>query len=61
MITTEKGVALDFDSVSRDSKNLSRQMYTWGQQGEADIKDGVFHAFVATKEGYTHAAEYFSF
>jgi hypothetical protein len=40
IITTEKGVAIDFDSVSRDSKAQSKELYTWGQGEAADVKDG---------------------
>jgi hypothetical protein len=39
IITTEKGVAIDFDSVSRDSKAQSKELYTWGQSEAEDIKD----------------------
>lgn len=40
IITTEKGVAIDFDSVSKDSKTQSKELYTWGQAEAEDIKDG---------------------
>jgi len=39
IITVEKGVALDFDSVSRDAKSQSKELYTWGQNDDEDIKD----------------------
>ncbi|KAI0936583.1 hypothetical protein AcW1_000782 [Taiwanofungus camphoratus] len=39
IITTEKGVAIDLDSLSRDTHAHSKEMYTWGQNEEADIKD----------------------
>ncbi|KAL0580391.1 lipid-binding protein [Marasmius crinis-equi] len=39
IITTEKGVAIDFDSVSRDSKAQSKELYTWGQNELDDLKD----------------------
>lgn len=39
IITTEKGVAIDFDSVSRDSKAQSKELYTWGQSELEDLKD----------------------
>ncbi|KAJ7706109.1 Eisosome component PIL1-domain-containing protein [Mycena rosella] len=39
IITIEKGVAIDFDSLSRDAKAQSKELYTWGQAEEADIKD----------------------
>jgi hypothetical protein len=40
MITTGKGVAIDFDSVSRDGKAHSKELYMWGQEEDVDIKDG---------------------
>jgi hypothetical protein len=39
IITSGKGVALDFDSVSRDAKAQSKELYTWGQGEGADVKD----------------------
>ncbi|KAF7967005.1 hypothetical protein HWV62_36272 [Athelia sp. TMB] len=39
IITTEKGVAIDFDSLSRDSKTQSKELYTWGQTEADDLKD----------------------
>jgi len=39
IITTEKGVAFDFDSISRDSKTQSKELYTWGQGEAQDLKD----------------------
>ncbi|KAF9270278.1 hypothetical protein L218DRAFT_888725 [Marasmius fiardii PR-910] len=39
IITTEKGVAIDFDSVSRDSKAQSKELYLWGQNELDDLKD----------------------
>ncbi|KAJ7487670.1 Eisosome component PIL1-domain-containing protein [Mycena galericulata] len=39
IITVEKGVALDFDSLARDAKAQSKELYTWGQSEDADIKD----------------------
>jgi hypothetical protein len=41
IITTEKGIAIDFDGVSRDSKTQSKELYTWGQGEAADLKDGM--------------------
>ena len=41
IITTEKGVAIDFDSLSRDSKTQSKELYTWGQTEADDLKDGT--------------------
>jgi hypothetical protein len=43
IITSEKGVAIDFDSVSRDAKSQSKELYTWGQTEDDDLKDGAFH------------------
>ena len=40
VITTEKGVALDLDSLARDAKAQSKELYTWGQAEGADLKDG---------------------
>ncbi|KZP31290.1 hypothetical protein FIBSPDRAFT_916934 [Athelia psychrophila] len=39
IITTEKGVAIDFDSLSRNSKTQSKELYTWGQGESDDLKD----------------------
>ncbi|GBE77882.1 Eisosome component PIL1-domain-containing protein [Sparassis latifolia] len=39
VITTAKGVAIDFDSYSRDSLAHSKELYTWSQQEDADIRD----------------------
>ncbi|KAH8120425.1 Eisosome component PIL1-domain-containing protein [Phellopilus nigrolimitatus] len=39
IITTQKGVALDFNSVAKDAKSQSKELYMWGQHGDADIKD----------------------
>ncbi|KAJ6610062.1 Eisosome component PIL1-domain-containing protein [Mycena sp. CBHHK59/15] len=39
IITVEKGVALDLDSLSRDAKAQSKELYTWGQGEDPDIKD----------------------
>ncbi|EIW86656.1 hypothetical protein CONPUDRAFT_45222 [Coniophora puteana RWD-64-598 SS2] len=39
IITVEKGIAIDFDCVARDSKAQSKELYTWGQGEDADIKD----------------------
>lgn len=40
IITTEKGVALDVDSLARDAKAQSKELYTWGQAEDPDLKDG---------------------
>jgi hypothetical protein len=39
MITSSKGVALDFDSLSRDIKANSKELYVWSQTEPADLKD----------------------
>ncbi|KDR85055.1 hypothetical protein GALMADRAFT_131806 [Galerina marginata CBS 339.88] len=39
IITTEKGVAINFDSVSINSKAQSKELYTWGQTEAEDVKD----------------------
>ncbi|KAJ7783858.1 Eisosome component PIL1-domain-containing protein [Mycena maculata] len=39
IITVEKGVALDFDSLARDAKSQSKELYTWGQAEDDDLKD----------------------
>ncbi|KAI6031777.1 hypothetical protein BKA83DRAFT_673496 [Pisolithus microcarpus] len=39
IITTEKGVALDLDSLARDSKAQSKELYNWGQADDADLRD----------------------
>jgi hypothetical protein len=40
IITTEKGVALDFKTLSRDVQAQSKELYLWGQEESADVKDG---------------------
>jgi hypothetical protein len=40
IITTRKGVALDYGSLSRDLKSSSKEIYLWGQAEPEDIKDG---------------------
>ncbi|KAI4528812.1 hypothetical protein K525DRAFT_215436 [Schizophyllum commune Loenen D] len=39
IITVEKGIALDFESLSRDAKAQSKVLYTWGQNEDEDLKD----------------------
>ncbi|KAF9056230.1 Eisosome component PIL1-domain-containing protein [Panaeolus papilionaceus] len=39
IITIQKGVAIDLDSLSRDSKAHSKELYTWGQSEAEDLKD----------------------
>lgn len=42
VITSEKGVILDFASVAKDAKAQSKELYTWGQSEHEDLKDGEF-------------------
>ncbi|KAF9465078.1 Eisosome component PIL1-domain-containing protein [Collybia nuda] len=39
IITSEKSVAIDFDSVARDAKSQSKELYTWGQNEPEDLRD----------------------
>ncbi|KAG6842608.1 hypothetical protein C0991_000134 [Blastosporella zonata] len=39
IITIEKSVAIDFDSLARDAKSQSKELYTWGQAEPEDLKD----------------------
>ncbi|KAB5594217.1 Sphingolipid long chain base-responsive protein LSP1 [Ceratobasidium theobromae] len=39
VITSQKGLALDFDAVSRESKGHSKELYLWGQEQVEDVKD----------------------
>ncbi|CDO76633.1 hypothetical protein BN946_scf184868.g47 [Trametes cinnabarina] len=39
IITAEKGVAIDFDGVGHDARAFSKELYTWGQNEDEDIKD----------------------
>ncbi|KAF8609098.1 hypothetical protein BDV93DRAFT_464091, partial [Ceratobasidium sp. AG-I] len=39
VITSQKGVALDYEAVSRDSKSHSKELYLWGQEQVEDVKD----------------------
>ncbi|KAF8446001.1 Eisosome component PIL1-domain-containing protein [Boletus edulis BED1] len=39
IITLEKGVALGFDGIARDSKAQSKELYTWGQHEDPDLTD----------------------
>ena len=41
IITSAKGVALDYDTVARDSQAHSKELYLWGQGEGDDIKDGM--------------------
>lgn len=40
VITAQKGVALDLDTLGRDSKTQSKELYIWGQEQAEDLKDG---------------------
>lgn len=40
MITAQKGVVLDRQSVARDTQAYSKELYSWGQKEKEDIKDG---------------------
>ncbi|KAH8102470.1 Eisosome component PIL1-domain-containing protein [Cristinia sonorae] len=39
IITTEKGIAIDFDNVARDTQAHSKELYLWGQAEGEDLKD----------------------
>jgi hypothetical protein len=39
IITVEKGIAIDFDSLGRNAKAQSKELYTWGQGEDPDVKD----------------------
>jgi hypothetical protein len=41
MITSGKGVSIDYDSASRDAQGQSKELYLWGQAEAADLKDGM--------------------
>ncbi|OCH95785.1 hypothetical protein OBBRIDRAFT_883721 [Obba rivulosa] len=41
IITSQKGVALDFDGVARDTHAHSKELYLWSQHGGEDLKDVV--------------------
>lgn len=41
IITSEKGVSLEFASVAKDSKSQSKELYMWGQNEHEDVKDGT--------------------
>lgn len=40
IITAQKGLALDFDNISRDAHAHSKELYMWGQAEKEDLKDG---------------------
>ncbi|KAG6879710.1 hypothetical protein C0992_012558 [Termitomyces sp. T32_za158] len=39
IITIEKSVAIDFESIARDAKSQSKELYTWGQAEPQDLMD----------------------
>ncbi|KAL5535615.1 LSP1 [Sanghuangporus sanghuang] len=39
IITSQKGVVLDFESVAKDAKSQSKELYMWGQGQDDDLKD----------------------
>ena len=39
VITTEKSVALDSETLSRDAKYQSKELFTWGRNESEDLKD----------------------
>ncbi|THV04882.1 hypothetical protein K435DRAFT_826688 [Dendrothele bispora CBS 962.96] len=39
IITAQKGVSIDYDCVARDTKAQSKEIYTWGQTEDEDLKD----------------------
>ena len=41
VITTQKGVAIDFDNIARDTQAYSKELYIWGREEAEDLKDGI--------------------
>ncbi|KAL5495166.1 LSP1 [Sanghuangporus weigelae] len=39
IITSQKGVVLDFESAAKDAKSQSKELYMWGQGQDEDLKD----------------------
>ncbi|KAI0257548.1 Eisosome component PIL1-domain-containing protein [Lactifluus subvellereus] len=39
IVTSEKGIALDFKALSRDVQAQSKELYMWGQNESSDVKD----------------------
>jgi len=39
IITQEKGVAIDFESLSRNAQSQSKELFMWGQHEQSDVKD----------------------
>lgn len=54
LITIEKSISIDFDSVSRDSKSQSKELYTWGQTEPEDLKDGALFNYVLSLHNFAH-------
>ena len=52
IVTSAKGVALDFDAVSRDLQAHSKEVYLWGQTESSDIKDGASFELIVTRVMY---------
>ncbi len=44
--TTQKGIAIDLDSLSRDTQAHSKEIYLWGQTEPEDLKDGMQPLFI---------------
>ena len=42
MITTSKGVIIDYENLAKDAKANGKELYTWGQTETDDLKDGGF-------------------
>jgi len=40
LVTTSKGIVMDYDNVARDAKANSKELYMWGQGETDDLKDG---------------------
>ena len=52
IITSGKGIAIDYDAVARDSQAHSKEIYLWGQEEDTDIKDGeLFFLFDRSHRG----------
>ena len=56
IITTQKGLALGYDSVSRDAHGYSKELYMWGQVENEDIKDGEFERIHAERCCYVQGS-----
>lgn len=40
LVTTSKGLVLDYDNVAKDAKANSKELFMWGQTESDDLKDG---------------------